>query len=340
MVREQIVEGGPLAYAEVIERALYDPEHGFYSTGGRAGRRGDFLTSPEVGPLFGHVVANALDAEWDRLGQPELFTVVDYGAGPGTLARGVLAAHPRCEAVLRYVAVEQSVTQRADHPQDVLSVEQLAVSDLGGAFDGVIIANELLDNMAFTPVTRIEGELRPVEVGLTDRGELATTPSMSDERYEHLFDPSLHDGVVQAEAAGWLDHARSALSRGRVIAIDYARQRSAEVEVRTYLDHELAGDPLDQLGRKDITVDVDLEQLQRVAGSADQISTQSAWLEGHGISALVEEGRTVWRENAAIGDLASLRLRSRIREAEALLDPEGLGGFTVAEWIVGEDTAT
>ena len=48
-------------FAEVMEQALYDPESGFYATSGVAGRRGDFITSPEVGPLFGAVVARALD---------------------------------------------------------------------------------------------------------------------------------------------------------------------------------------------------------------------------------------------------------------------------------------
>ena len=76
--------------------------------GGRAGRRGDFITSAEVGPLFGAVVARALDAWWDELGSPDPFVVVDAGAGVGTLARAVLAAGPACAAALRYVLVERS----------------------------------------------------------------------------------------------------------------------------------------------------------------------------------------------------------------------------------------
>ena len=60
---------GPLPFDEVIERALYDPSDGFYASGGRAGpRRGDFITSPEVGPLFGAVVARAFDEWWRELG--------------------------------------------------------------------------------------------------------------------------------------------------------------------------------------------------------------------------------------------------------------------------------
>ena len=78
--------GGAIRFDEFMRLALYG-EHGFYGGGGRAGRRGDFITSPEVGPLFGAVVARFIDAEWARLGRPEPFTFVEAGAGPGTLAR-------------------------------------------------------------------------------------------------------------------------------------------------------------------------------------------------------------------------------------------------------------
>src|SRR5262245_8819917 len=127
-----------------MELALYG-EHGFYSRGGRAGRRGDFLTSPEVGPLFGAVVARFLDAEFERLGRPRPFTFVDAGAGTGTLARAVLAARPACADALRYVAVEVSEAQRGQHPAGVESVAALP----RGPIDGVVMANELLDNLPF-----------------------------------------------------------------------------------------------------------------------------------------------------------------------------------------------
>ena len=89
---------GPLRFDEYVEACLYDPAGGFYASGGAAGRRGDFITSPEVGPLFGAVLARWMDGVWGRLGRPDGFTVVEAGAGHGTLARSVLAAAPACLA--------------------------------------------------------------------------------------------------------------------------------------------------------------------------------------------------------------------------------------------------
>jgi len=113
-------------FSVFMEEALYAPGTGFYERGGQAGRRGDFLTSPEVGPLFGAVVARALDAWWQDMGRPDPFVVDEHGAGPGTLARSVTAAAPACGPALRWTLVERSMAQRALHPPHLPHVGDLA----------------------------------------------------------------------------------------------------------------------------------------------------------------------------------------------------------------------
>ena len=65
------------------------------------------------------------------------------------------------------------------------------------------------------------------------------------------------------------------------------------------------------------------------------LRSQADYLRLHGLDELVEEGRRVWAAKASAPDLAALAARSRITEAEALIDADGLGAFTVAEWVVG-----
>jgi SAM-dependent MidA family methyltransferase len=62
--------------------------------------------------------------------------------------------------------------------------------------------------------------------------------------------------------------------------------------------------------------------------------SQADWLAAHGINELIQTARDTWRERAAIGDLEALKARSRVHEADALVDPDGLGGFRVLEWTV------
>jgi hypothetical protein len=63
--------------------------------------------------------------------------------------------------------------------------------------------------------------------------------------------------------------------------------------------------------------------------------SQAEWLVEHGIDDLVGTARGTWRERAAIGDLEALKARSRVHEADALLDPSGLGAFRVLQWAIG-----
>src|SRR5688500_15098220 len=112
-IAARIEREGPIRFDAYMELALYEPQSGFFASGAGAGRRSDFITSPEVGPLFGAVMARAVDAEWERLRRPDPFVVVEGGAGRGALAKAVLDASPACLPALRYVCVERSPVLRA-----------------------------------------------------------------------------------------------------------------------------------------------------------------------------------------------------------------------------------
>src|SRR3954449_1092183 len=105
---------GPITFDRFMETALYG-EGGFFASGRGAGRAGrDFVTSPEVGPLFGVCIARALDRLEGALVGRDPFLVVEAGAGNGRLAREVLRAAPDCLRALRYVLVERSAALRAE----------------------------------------------------------------------------------------------------------------------------------------------------------------------------------------------------------------------------------
>jgi SAM-dependent MidA family methyltransferase len=322
--------GRPWRYDEVVGAALYDHEHGFYGSGqGRAGRRADFLTSPEVGPLFGAVVGRALDGWWAELDRPDPYVVVEAGAGPGTLARAVRAAQPACLPALRYVAVEVSAAQRASHPSEVDSRASLP----SGRAAHVVLAHELLDNLPFRLLQRDAGAWR--EVMVTGAGE-ELGGAVDADRLASLRPAGLPDGArvpLQDAARDWVA-AAVALSVGRVVVLDYASTTADLAErpwtdwVRTYRGHERGGHPLDAPGTQDVTCEVAVDQLPAPRRSERQDEALRRW----GLDDLVEEGRRRWTERAGVGDLAALVARSRVREAEALTDPGGLGGFAVFEW--------
>lgn len=346
----RIAERGPIPVSEYVEAALYDESEGFYQTGGQSGRSGDFVTAPEVGPLFGAVIARAIDSWWRDLDCPDQFEVYEWGAGPGTLARAVIAAQPEVlrSGALVWHAIEHADVQRAQHLEHS-SLVSSATGPSEGVPVGVVLANELLDNLPFDLYewsgdhwveVRIDegpdtGKFAAVEVPVPERSPVA-------EELDALVGASPSEGISvvrQVAAREWLSEALASLNAGRVVVLDYG---ATTVELaargnwlRTHRGHS-GGDSnrwLQDPGTCDITVDVATDQLDLVR-KADSNCTQAEFLRAHGIDGLVAEGSKQWQETAHVGDLAALRARSRIREAEALCDPTGMGAFRVLEWQV------
>jgi len=325
--------GGAISFEQYMGLALYG-EGGFYQDGGKAGRRGDFITSPEVGPLFAAVVARYIDDCWNELGCPDSFDVVEVGAGPGTLARGVFDAQPACLSAMKYVAVEISATQRALHPDFVESVEVFPNRNI----HGVVLANELLDNLPFKLFV-YDGAWKEAFVALGESGKLVEVLRQVDEVPEVLpkSAPLGSRAPIQTAATQWLRDVAQKVSKGRVLIFDYCSDSTSEIAVspwrewlRTYKDHVRGVHYLLEPGTQDITTQVMIDQLMdSVSGLT--VCKQSDWLLNWGIDELVSEGSKYWEEHKSAPDIAAMKMRSRLNEAEALVGPDGLGAFSVLE---------
>ena len=336
---ERLRAEGPIPFAAFMEAALYDPDEGFYATGGQAGRRGGhFLTSPEVGPLFGAVLARALDGWWEELGRPSPFTVVDAGAGPGTLARAVLAAEPAVlrAGALRYVMSERSSAQRAAHvdiPTDSTS------NRWPRAFEGVVVANELLDNLPFR-LAVFDGGWQEAFVDVDPDGRLVEVLRPFAELPACLPPVAPHGAraPVQDEAAGWVSvgggRAEPGPGRRDRLRPHHGRDGLPPVAgVAADLPPPRARRPLPRRARH-----AGHHRRRRSRPTAPTVRRHHPGR----LPPPPRPGRARRGGPAALArrcrrpDLAALAGRSRIQEAEALTEPDGLGGFTVAQWVVDQ----
>ncbi len=136
-----------------MERALYNPEHGYYSSGRCAiGRKGDYFTNVSVGPLFGQLMVAQFAEIWEELGKINDFVIVEQGAHDGQFARDVLQSAqsraPEFFEALDYRIIE-SFPILQERQSQMLEPFRNKVEWRNSLqpFVGVHFSNELLDAM-------------------------------------------------------------------------------------------------------------------------------------------------------------------------------------------------
>jgi SAM-dependent MidA family methyltransferase len=324
-----------------MAHALYDREGGFFGSGSlKSVKAGDFLTSPEVSPMFGEALGRLVESELERIGEP--FRLVEVAAGSGSLLRPLLASSRQ---ELETWAVEVSPAAQAALAQ-VVPTERVvdSLESIPAPFRGLIVANELIDNLPMAIAQRVDGDWRERWVG-ADRGELAlidADPRPEVTAWLERFAGPVPDGgmvEVQLVAADWLRTAMAMLEAGSIVLFDYGDTtenllpRRQDGTLRTYRSHHLGPHPLDEPGATDITADVNFTALEAVAVEAGweaKIWRQDDYLAHLGLRGRISEMRHEELALARSGaELERLKVRTVRTEAETLMHPRGLGDFRV-----------
>lgn len=282
--------------------------------------------------MFGETLAVFVESERDRIGEP--FAVVEVAAGSGSLLRPLLE-----KVDVPALAVEASPAARRSLSEFVEVNE-----DLPETIRGVVIANELIDNLPMALAQRTDGSWRERWVGL-DGDALAFVDAEARPKVLDWLDGyggEVPDGgwvEVQLAALDWVADALHRLEAGAIVLIDYGDTadgllpRRQDGTLRTYRAHHLGPHPLDEPGETDITADVNFTALIETArdvGAAVDYQRQDDFLAGLGLRDRLRDLRHAELEAARSGDeLERLRRRTLKTEAETLLHPRGLGDFRV-----------
>jgi len=337
---------GTLRFDAFMDDALYGPS-GFYVRGGHpAARDGDFATAVELGSLFARCVASHLDQVWHELGRPDPFVIVEGGAGRGTLCCQVLAHAGDCRQAVQFVMVERVERQRAEALERVealgADLPVTALADLPtGPLIGVVLANELLDNLPFRLLERSETGWHEVHVSPGDSSEVLRPAPADAAAMADALAPDVAPGArvpLQLKATVWIRRALRLLERGRLLVFDYGVPTTAELAarpvsewLRTYRAHRRGHDPLGNPGSADITCEVAFDQLPPGA----MLTSQADWLAESGIDDITATARNLWQRSRAKPTAKTLAARTLLDEVAALTDPNGMGAFWAAEWRSG-----
>lgn len=316
LIRAEIERsGGQITFARYMELALYAPGLGYYSAGARKfGEAGDFVTAPELSPLFSRCVARQCRQVLAGLGGGD---ILEVGAGTGAMAAEVLRelealdCLPGCYFILDLSAElrqrqRETLEHRVPHLLDrVRWLDHLP----GSGFTGVVLANELLDAMP-VHLFRIEEE-GPQELYVGEESErfVWRGGSLSDprlgERVAAIVEergplPPGYTSEINLAAEGWVRGLADWFERGLALFIDYGFPR------REYYHHERNGgtlmchyrhrahpDPLILTGLQDITAHVDFtavaEAAVEVGLAVAGYTTQAYFLLGSGLMEMAGE---------------------------------------------------
>lgn len=308
LIAEEIVTRGPMPFARYMALALYHPRYGYYAGGSEPlGWAGDYITSGDVHPLWGRMLARQLHEMWEVMGRPCPFDVVEPGAGRGLLAAAVWSyarvEAPEWAAALRYTLADRAP---ANAPVRALREERLAqavapldlppgglrwVADLADTFAshslvGAIVSNELIDALPVHVVRVIDGQLQEMYVTLDARGSRLvetfgppSSPGVADylDRYGVPWRtyPSGWRAEINLAAEDWMRRVGPLLRRGFFLTIDYGntarRLYTCDRRLGTlavYSRHRFGEDPLAEPGQRDLTAHVNFTALQRVGREA------------------------------------------------------------------------
>ena len=356
LLRRRIEATGPITFHDFMETVLYHPQLGYYATRQPMGREGDYLTSPEVHPIFGALLAKQLFQFWELLGRPEHFDLVEQGAGSGLLARDMLRWASRREPEffqsMRYRIVEISPSLRRRQEETLgaaLDASQKVewLDELPDAIEGCVLSNELLDSFPVHRVASENGELTEIYVSYRDGRFVEERRAPSTERIAAYFTAlglAPGDGCaaeVNLHALDWMERVARSLRRGFALTFDYGYE-AAELyapwrrdgTLLCFYRHNASADPYARAGKQDMTAHVDFASLQRAGRERGLetagFTTQARFLAnlgiGAGVDAVAKESREALEEYYA-----------RRRAVQELIDPAGLGRIRVLAQRKGVD---
>jgi SAM-dependent MidA family methyltransferase len=303
-------QGGAIPFEHFMQLALYAPGLGYYSGGlEKFGAAGDFVTAPELTPLFGRALARQVQQWLAQLEQP---VVLEYGAGSGRLAIDLLTQLEAEQALpSRYLIMELSADLR-QRQQQALGA---ALPHLMGMVEwldrlpseplqGVILANEVLDAMPvrslrFDTDAVCEQIVRCVDDQLlADWRPCAVPDGLSPPLVAGL--DAGHVAEVNPQLAPWLATNAALLAKGALLLIDYGHVASDYWHaarraggLRCHYQQRAHDDALFWPGLQDITAHVDFTAVASAASAAGLdlygFTTQAQFLMGCGIETLLQE---------------------------------------------------
>jgi SAM-dependent MidA family methyltransferase len=281
-ILKEISHKGPLPFSRYMEMALYEPGLGYYCAGNiKFGEKGDFITAPEISPLFSQCIARPCKQILTALSNER--GILELGAGSGKMACDLLMALEENSCLPDFywildlspeLKARQKVLFETKIPHLMSKIKWLSTLPKL-PFQGVILANEVLDAM---PIHRFKQEKILKEYYVAAHGQELTW-ELSEPSDPHLIEqikilhlPEGYSSEINLLVKPWLNALNQSLKKGVLLVIDYGylepeyyHSQRTQGTLTCYYRHHAHNNPLILPGIQDITAHVNFTALQKAA---------------------------------------------------------------------------
>lgn len=355
LIRQQL-QTQDLAFADFMQLALYQPQFGYYSAGlQKFGPGGDFITAPELSPLFGKTLAKQCQQVLQTLTSP---IILEFGAGSGRLCIDMMKQLEELDSLPEAYHILELSSSLRQRQQEAIRQEIPKLATRIHWLDawpktpisGVMIANEVLDAMPVHRFLLQEGQILESYIHLNDDDTLSEQfhPCQNQRLLSYLashlpqeVEPYLSE--VNLFVPGWIAECHRHLAQGLILLIDYGFPRHEyyhkdrrQGTLMCHHQHHSHPDPLWQIGEQDITAHVDFTQVAEAAVDAGfevaGFTNQAAFLLANGILdelALIKDDRERFAAQQAVKRLLNPHEMGELFKVMALCKgvEESLTGF-------------
>lgn len=336
-IREEIIAQGPMTFAQYMKLALYAPELGYYRCGAQKfGKYGDFITAPELSPLFSQCIARQCQQVLADLGGGD---ILEFGAGSGVMARTILQTLAKKSALphhyyilelsaeLRHRQQMELQTHLPDLCHKIIWLDRFPTEKLRG----IILANEVLDAMPVHRFGFLQGfqeyyvTLKEEQLGW----HLGAPSSLLLLHHLCELDTEFPDGYsseINLWIPGWVASVAGILENGVILLTDYGMTRREYYHfdrgcgtLLCHYRHRAHANPFWWPGLQDITAQVDFTAVAIAAEacglSVEGYTHQAAFLLNCGITDFVAHAATQQEQMTLSRQIRQLTLPGEMGEA-------------------------
>lgn len=330
-IAQKIIENGNIDFQEFMQMALYEPTLGYYASGNQKfGAGGDFVTAPEISPLFAETFAQ----EFIKVFAETEANILEFGAGSGVFAADCLLALeaanqlPKNYYILEVSAELQARQKQTTHEKAPHLIDKITwLNALPENYRGVIFANEVADAIPVGLYQKQQMDFKQAKVKVNDDG------FVFDWQTNTKIDKKVQNGnyfELRPQLDGWINSIIKSCQKAAVFIVDYGYSEDELLHpsringtLQHYYRHHKTDSPLSLLGMQDLTSSVDFTQIAMAADKNHAqllgYTSQSMFLLGAGIEQLAQQKM----ESLATSDtMASMKIGQQLKQ---LMMPDEMG---------------